>query len=135
MTKSKKKVLIIDDDCAIREYLRFLLEELHLQIFEAQNGDEGLAILAQQQIDLIFTDLIMPVKEGIETIRAIKKDYPLCTIVAMSGSVNRDSYLPLTLALGANAILCKPFIKEDVFAVLRAALDTEATFVPSCEYP
>lgn len=119
-TLTPETVLIIDDDETIREYLHCILEEEGFTVFEAENGSEGTDFLVINKVNLIITDLIMPEKEGIETIREIKNSYPSCRIIAMSGAMNRDNYLTITKALGADAVIRKPFQRDELLATIAA---------------
>ncbi len=79
------KILIIDDDYRIRSLFRMWLEREGLDVFEAENGLEGVAIQRTNPMDLIICDLIMPVQEGIETITQLKNEFPDIGIIAISG--------------------------------------------------
>jgi CheY-like chemotaxis protein len=127
MKQRQYSVLIIDDDDAIREYVGFMLEKDGCKVFEAVNGNDGIAVARKNPPDLIITDLVMPDKEGIETIREIKALYPACRIIAMSGSVNSDAYLSLARHLGAHSVLRKPFERTQLEEAVRQVLTvTEA---------
>lgn len=122
---SNKKFLIIDDDEFIREYIHCILEDEGGTIFEAENGTKGLSQLSKQMVDLIITDLIMPDKEGIETIREIRHMHPQLKIIAMSGAVNGSQYLLITKALGAEGILTKPFTREELIPLISKILSED----------
>ena len=127
MKRQQCSVLVIDDDDAIREYVRFMLEKNGYDVCEATNGNDGVVVARKNPPDLIITDLVMPDKEGIETIREIKELYPSCRIIAMSGSVNSDAYLAMARHLGAHSVLRKPFEREQLEeAVLQALAVTDA---------
>ena len=110
-----QSVLVVDDDEAIRVLLRDILEERGCLVFEAANGKEALAQFGQVRIDLLIIDLIMPEKEGIETIREVRALQPDVKILAISGAVEA-SYLQTARLLGADQSLRKPFAAE---AILR----------------
>ncbi|MDD5675091.1 MAG: response regulator [Chitinivibrionales bacterium] len=114
MAQQTKQVCIIDDDQPVREHLRHILEMSGYEVHEAANGKEGTECLALHACDIIITDLIMPEKEGFETMREIKKAHPDCKVIAISGS----AYLNMAVALGADAVIAKPFTKEDVLRTL-----------------
>jgi len=119
-TTVAETILIIDDDATIREYLHFILEEEGYAVLEAENGCRGIELLEHHPVSIIITDLIMPEKEGIETIGEIKSTYPECRIIAMSGGINRDNYLSITQVLGAHAIIKKPFNRSEALAAIAA---------------
>lgn len=102
-------ILVIDDDPAMRRLVRRVLAGRH-RLIEAENGAEGLRLRAQHQPDLIVTDILMPQKEGIETMREVKQLAPATKIIAISGGVAPNlMYLDMARSLGADAVLAKPF--------------------------
>lgn len=104
------KILIIDDDFRIRNLFRLWLEREDFEVFEAENGMEGVRIQRGNPMDLIICDLIMPVQEGIETISQIKNEFPDIGIIAISGGgkIGPDSYLKVAQQLGAWRVFTKP---------------------------
>jgi DNA-binding NtrC family response regulator len=104
------KILIIDDDNRIRNLFRMWLEREGYDVFEAENGKEGVKVQREHLMDLIVCDLIMPVQEGIETITQIKSEYPDVGIIAISGGgkIGPDSYLSVAEHLGAWKVFTKP---------------------------
>ncbi|MFT5699290.1 MAG: DNA-binding NtrC family response regulator [Desulforhopalus sp.] len=104
------KILIIDDDYRIRNLFRMWLEREGFEVFEAENGMEGVKIQRQNPMDFIVCDLIMPVQEGIETITEIKNEFPDIGIIAISGGgkIGPDSYLSVAKHLGAWRVFTKP---------------------------
>jgi CheY-like chemotaxis protein len=107
-------VLIIDDDPDIRETVKLILRE-HSTV-TASDGEEGLALCHQSLPDLIILDIVMPRKEGIETIIDIRRHWPHLPIIAMSGGGRgfHQDYLSDAVALGANKMLAKPFKAADL---------------------
>jgi DNA-binding response OmpR family regulator len=106
------KILIIEDDSAVRNFINISLKAENHTVVEADNGLNGLKLLQDNpDIEVVITDIIMPEKEGIETIIAIKKQYPAVKILAISGGGKLDSenYLVMAKALGAHKTLKKPF--------------------------
>ncbi len=104
------KILIIDDDVSIRKLLRAMLEKSKYEVVEAADGEEGVNQFKQCLPDLVITDLIMPGKEGLETIKDIKSIDPDCIIIAISGggTVDPDMYLKLAKNMGASHVFTKP---------------------------
>ena len=102
-------ILVIDDDPAMRRLVMRVLAGRH-RLIEAENGAEGLRLRAQHQPDLIITDILMPQKEGIETMREVKQLAPATKIIAISGGAAPNlMYLDMARSLGADAVLAKPF--------------------------
>ena len=119
-------VLVIDDEEAMRDYVRFALEKDGYSVHTAQDGVEGMEMAKKIVPKVIITDLVMPEGEGIEIIREIKSLYPECKIIAMSGATNSETYLAIARHLGAHRVLQKPFKAFHVSSAVRDAL-AEAT--------
>ncbi|MFA6009338.1 MAG: response regulator [Desulfobacteraceae bacterium] len=114
-------ILVIDDESPIRLMLRMLLESEGYTVTEACDGTEGIKCYRENPADLIITDIIMPEKEGIETIMTLRKENPSIKIIAMSGGGknNADGYLKTAKLLGALETLKKPIRKDVLLAVIR----------------
>lgn len=115
-------ILIIDDEEAIRDYMRESLERAGYKVIEADNGKTALELLTHIPVDIIISDLVMPEKEGIETIKEIKELYPKCAIIAMSGSVFGSAYLPMARMLGAQSVMQKPFTKQTLLQLIDSII-------------
>jgi DNA-binding response OmpR family regulator len=116
-----KSVLVVDDHESVRVLLRDILEERGFQVFEAADGNEALKWCAALHFDVLIVDLIMPGREGIETIRELRGQQPEMKILAISGAVE-GSYLRLARMLGANDTLRKPFDADTLVRKLEALL-------------
>lgn len=116
------RMLIIDDETQVRKALRRMLEKEGYEVNEAPDGAVGLQFLQAHPVDVLITDIFMPEKEGIETIREVKKRYPAVKIVAISGGGRggKLNMLPNAIFFGAHYTLAKPFTREE----LRVAIDT-----------
>lgn len=120
------QLLLIDDDALVRSTLRQILERAGHTVLEASNGGEGLTRLAEQAIDLMITDIIMPEKEGVETIVEARKRHPTLPIIAISGggrTKNMD-FLEVARQVGATETLAKPF-RPQILVELVAKLLTK----------
>lgn len=115
-------ILIIDDERALRETLREMLETLGYDVCEAKDGSEGIEILKRNRVALVITDILMPKKDGIETIHDIRRLYKHLPIVAMSGGgVTRNmSFLDYARKLGATHVLHKPIKFKDLSDTVRS---------------
>ncbi len=107
----KKRILIIDDELQIRLMLRQAIEKAGFEVDEAPDGKEGIDCFKRKRADLIITDIIMPEKEGIETIMAFRRLDPEVKIVAISGGgrIQSEDYLNIAVKVGANCSFAKPF--------------------------
>jgi len=118
------RILVIDDDVQIREMLTQFFERFGYEVMAAQDGNVGLKAHAAHPADLIITDIIMPEKEGIETIGEFRKRYPEVKIVAMSGGgkIEAHQYLNTARALGAQMTFSKPLDLAEVLQAVRNLL-------------
>jgi DNA-binding response OmpR family regulator len=116
------KVLIIDNDPLLCETLKLAAESAGHTVAVAQNGREGLDVFATFQPDLVVTDILMPEKEGMETIVDLRRLNPNVPILAMSGAApaGNISFLKIAQKLGANRTLSKPFPMADFVAAIAA---------------
>jgi len=105
------KILLVDDDVLVRDSLHFALTHAGHDVTTAGNGDEGLAAIARETFDLVILDMLMPEREGIETIREIRKTRKDLPVLAMSGGdkTGWSDFLRMATVLGANDTLAKPF--------------------------
>jgi len=126
-TPAQKSILVIDDDEPIRELLRAILEHEGYRVLEAQNGNEGLKRFTETPTDLVITDLIMPEKEGIETIRDLRRKFPGVKIIAVSGGgrIGPDSYLKMAKGVGALRTLSKPFDRTVLLKAVEEVIEME----------
>ena len=108
-----RKILIVDDDEAVRRVLHSILESAGHSVTAATNGREALDIMSGGDFELMITDLVMPEQEGIETIKLLRKEYPDVKVIAMSGAFGGD-YLQIAGFMGAHKTLVKPIRMQTV---------------------
>ena len=118
------RILLIDDEEIARYAVRQVLETGGHEVTEAENGNEGIALQKAQPFDLIVTDIIMPEKEGVETIIELKRDYPALPVIAISGGgrIRNQDFLALAKRYGADEFLAKPFSEEELLQCVDACL-------------
>ncbi|NQV55226.1 MAG: response regulator [Rhodospirillales bacterium] len=118
------RILLIDDEKLVRLTGRKMLEAEGHEVSEAENGNEGLAIYQEQSIDLVITDILMPEREGIETILELKKLNPNVKIIAMSGGgrIKNLDYLNMAVAHGVANKLAKPFSRSELITVVTSCI-------------
>ncbi len=119
-------ILIIDDDAQFRAMLRQMLSRAGYEVLEASNGKEGMRTYRDKPTDLVITDLIMPEKEGIETITELRREFPDVGIIAISGGgkMGPEDYLLGAKLLGAQRILTKPLEKEEILEVIKELINS-----------
>ena len=118
------KILIIDDDASLRKTMMKIVALAGHTAHEAKDGEVGLALFKAGHYDLVVTDLLMPEKEGIETIIELRSEKPDVKILAVSGGLLLDPVGPLEDAesLGADASLPKPFSVDEFSKVVESLL-------------
>ncbi len=123
-----ESILLIDDDEALRIALRLALERAGYSVMVARDGREGLQFFRHLPTDLVITDLVMDGQEGIETIRALRRETPGVKIIAMSGGGSHHdiTFLDAARLLGAQQTLDKPFALQDLLTAVRAVLHPTA---------
>jgi len=104
-----KNILIVEDDENLRSLLRELIFMANYNILEAANGQVALEIIADQQVDLIITDIDMPIKNGLELLAEIRQSGKTMPIVILTGGNYNEKVI---LAAGANAFVQKPYISD-----------------------
>lgn len=116
-------ILIIDDDDLLRNVLAKALGYAGHTVVQAADGAQGLDLFRATPVDLVLTDLVMPVQEGVETILQLRRDSPDMPIIAMSGGVsNSKLYLEIAAKVGAKRILAKPFTPKELIVVIDEVL-------------
>ena len=120
------RIIIIDDHYAMRQTIREVLEDQGHEVLDAPEGESGIQLQRRSLADLVITDIFMPHKEGMSTIRELCAEFPDLPVVAMSGG-SRDltapeGFIDLARRFGACATLTKPFQIADLLAVVALAL-------------
>jgi CheY-like chemotaxis protein len=121
-------ILIIDDDDDVRQLIIKMISSEGHSLLEAANGKIGMDIVrGGQEIDLVITDLIMPEKEGLETIRELRQDFAHIKILAISGGgkIEALNYLPVAKGMGADLTLSKPFVRQDLIDAINTILNKD----------
>ena len=120
------RILLVDDDQQFRSMLSESLRRAGYDVTEARDGSEGITLYRDQPSDLIITDLIMPEKEGLETIQEYRRNYPGVKIIAISGGSRNGpvDYLKIAKAFGAQHALAKPFLRQELLDVITQVLES-----------
>ena len=118
------KILVVEDDSSFRKVLVRMLTRAGYEIDQAGDGNQALEVCAEFNPGMVLTDIIMPDKEGLETIQELLEMCPELKIIAMSGGgkFGPDSYLPLAEKLGAKASLQKPFMRDELLSTIESVL-------------
>jgi CheY-like chemotaxis protein len=115
------RILVIDDDEQVLDMLYESLTREGYDVLRASNGEQGLNLYREEPVDLIITDLIMPEKEGIETIIELRQDFPDVKIIAMSGGgrIGTKDYLSMAKIFGVQRTFTKPVAREQLLDAIR----------------
>lgn len=126
----KRRILLVDDDLNLLEGLRRMLRMLDCawELAFAENGQQALELLACSPFDVVVTDLFMPVKDGLETIRELRCLYPELKIIVISGGgwLQKPIFLGVARKLGAHYTLCKPFRPQELIEAVSDVLQNNA---------
>lgn len=118
------RVLIVDDNLDLAAMMRAALEACGLEVMIAGDGRRALAMQRAAPADIVVTDIFMPEMDGIETIAALKEEFPRTAIIAMTAGskVGKVDYPRVACVVGASACLKKPFHASELIAAVRDAL-------------
>jgi len=127
MDLSGKKILIADDSILARKQLSDLISAngSGAEFIMSANGEEAITKYREEKADIVFLDIVMPVKDGIEAVRGIRGIDENALIVIVS-SVGTQGQLKAALSAGAKDFIQKPLTKEQVTHVLNAYLEGES---------
>jgi len=116
------KVLIIDDEEVLRDVLETLLTREGFDVVSGATGEEGLAILDEEDIDLIILDVMLPGMSGMETLRSIKETNPATPVIIVTAYSSIDGAID-AMKQGAYHYIPKPFKNEEVILTVNKALE------------
>jgi DNA-binding response OmpR family regulator len=123
------KILVLDDEPSILLMIKKMLEKEGHEVFVAINGIEGMELFEEKKPDMVITDIIMPGKEGLETILELRKNYSGLKIIAISGGgrIGPQGYLPSAKYLGADMVFQKPLVQKEFIMAVSLLLDKKDT--------
>jgi len=118
------RILIIEDEDVVRQMLRDMLERAGHQVVEAPDGEKGIQLYRAEPTDLIITDIIMPKKEGVETIMELREEFPDVKVIAVSGGgrIGPTDYLEIAKRIGAARTFKKPFDRRELLKAVSELL-------------
>src|SRR5262245_42634294 len=121
------KILVVEDDAQMRLLLRRALEAAGHQVVDAENGAKGLKRFGESHADLVVTDIIMPDKEGIQTIIELKQSDPQIKVLGISGGGRTENleFLRIAKKSGADRVMAKPFRTADFVKTVAELLAQE----------
>jgi YesN/AraC family two-component response regulator len=119
-----KRLLVIDDDFFVRDMLERLMRKAGYEVETAENGDEALRLHRRNPVELVITDILMPEKEGLETITEFRKSFPGVKVIAISGGgrIGPANYLKMATLLGADRTFAKPVDTAELLSAVEELL-------------
>lgn len=115
----KANLLIVDDEDTIADSLSRHFRFLGYDVETVANGAEALESLTQRRTEVVISDIMMPVMDGIDMLRQVKRQYPMTHVIMMTGYVSLDNALAC-MRLGADTCIFKPF---ETFDEIEDAVD------------
>ncbi len=114
------KILVVDDEKLIRDVVREYLEVESYEVVEASDGDKVNDILSKDSIDLIIMDIMMPHKDGFQTVKELRKNYNVPVIMLSARGEEYDKLIGFDL--GIDDYVTKPFSPKELVARVKAIL-------------
>lgn len=120
MKSSSPRILVVDDEPAVVELMRYNLSKAHFEVITAADGHQALAQAYQTQPDLILLDLMLPGLDGFDVCRELRRtsNIPIIMLTARGEEIDRI----VGLELGADDYICKPFSIRELIARVKAVL-------------
>ncbi|MCX8081126.1 MAG: sigma-54 dependent transcriptional regulator [Bacteroidia bacterium] len=122
MRKSKPKILVVDDEKAIRKSIREILEFEDFEVMEAEDGQTGMELAVQGKFDIVLSDVKMPKMDGMELLKNIQEKSPETVFIVMSGHGTIETAVE-AVKNGAYDYLAKPIDLNRLLVSVRNALD------------
>ncbi len=118
------KILVVDDDAALRNLLVRMLKRAGYEVEEAADGRQAVRAYRASPADLVLTDMFMPEMDGMEAIMMLRREFPDVRIVVMSGGayIGTPDILEMAEQLGAARTLAKPVASADLLRTVEAVL-------------
>ncbi len=127
-----KNILLIDDDPSIRTVFKRFLGAHGYSVEIAADGNEGMKKISEKVPDLLITDIMMPEKDGLEVVLALREEHPDLPVIAISGGMHSApmDFLPIVKKFGARKVFYKPVELEKLLAAIKEELaESESTLI------
>ncbi|MBI5216254.1 MAG: response regulator [Ignavibacteriae bacterium] len=118
---NQHKVLVVDDEEALRTVLSGELVNEGYKVGTAADGDEAIAIIKQEQFDIVLLDIKMPKVDGFEVLKFIKKDYPAIKVIMLTAFADLKNAIE-SKKLGAEDFISKPYDLVDLLTTIERVL-------------
>lgn len=130
-----QRILVIDDEPTSLDLLRRILEINGYEVQLAVNGLEGVELFRKNPCDLVITDMVMPKKDGLQTILDLRDDYPDLPVIAISGggTISKERYLAVAGYLDKVVTIAKPFTIEAIVKAVEQLLQDHSSLPEASE--
>jgi DNA-binding NtrC family response regulator len=130
-----QRILVIDDEPTSLDLLRRILEINGYEVQLAVNGLEGVELFRKNPCDLVITDMVMPKKDGLQTILDLRDDYPDLPVIAISGggTISKERYLAVAGYLDKVVTIAKPFTIESIVKAVELLLQDRSSAPDAAE--
>jgi len=115
-------ILIVDDVSELRQLFQSMLNGSGAIVLQASNGDEALAVISQQQVDLMLLDMHMPVRDGLSTLKVLRQTHHHLPVIALTADVQSEKHQEI-LAAGGQLVLTKPVEANVLTKAIQAILN------------
>jgi two-component system, chemotaxis family, chemotaxis protein CheY len=124
-TNFLSRILIVDDDMALRTMLGLMLTGEGYDISQAGNGEQAIALFRRRPFDLVITELNLEGKDGFQIIAELRREPFRASFIGLvrTGWMPADFCLRMAEDLGAHSVLVKPFAPEQLLAAVRGVLN------------
>lgn len=111
-----RSILVVDDEASVRSVLRSTLERAGFTVSEASDGRQAVDLLQQEHFDLAIVDILLPERDGLETIMFLHLERPETKVIAITGSEN-ELYLKTARLMGVSKTFTKPLRMQELQSV------------------
>ena len=121
----KLSVLIVEDEPQTLEQMKIALEDFAGTLFTAKNGEQALKILAEEKVDILITDILMPLMGGIELIREVRQKRAQPNVIVITTAYSETTYLLEAIRLRVDVYLLKPIVVKDMIELIKKSILTK----------
>ena len=119
------KIFVLDDSRSVLEMVVQMLKKAGYEVLSSSSGKELFKTLRRQHVDLLITDIYMPIEDGLEVLVKARREHPGVKFIAMSSMTGPMNMLPVAKLLGAAVTLQKPFTEEALITAVAKVLGPE----------
>ena len=117
-----RKILVVDDEASVRDSLRMIFKKDY-QVVTASSADEAVEKVRDEEPDIVFLDIILPEKSGLEALKEIRQMQSVTPVIMLTATKTVKTAVE-AMKLGANDYITKPFDVEELKLVAKKALET-----------